>query len=191
MPLDGGVYASEPGMLKQASVSDLITDRVNREKGYLVITMRRYPRFVNRQLRDEYLNSMSPVPELHEDWLSAKRKYNDHNGAFARSKFEERFAISPEGLEHLARLSAMSHEKDVYLVCNCQVGYKCHRELVLMVAKKWFGADAERPRNSYPIFAERIRKKPKGLPGAVGAGLTTASRASRTAGSSIKSAGKL
>ena len=31
-----------------------VRDRVSREKSYIVITMRRYPRFVNKQLRDEY-----------------------------------------------------------------------------------------------------------------------------------------
>jgi hypothetical protein len=90
-------------MLRQASVSDLISDRVSRETGYVVITMRRYPRFVNRLLRDEYLSCMSPELELFEDWLSAKRRHQDHDRAFARSRFEERFDVGDEGLLVLAR----------------------------------------------------------------------------------------
>ena len=104
-------------MLHQASVSDLIMDRASRGRGkYIVITMRRYPRFINRALRDEYVSAMSPDWELFEDWLKAKRKYNDHNGAFARSRFEERFSITEAGLEHLARLSALSMTKK-FILC--------------------------------------------------------------------------
>lgn len=143
-------------MLRQASVSDLIRDRVSREKAYIVITMRRYPRFVNKQLRDEYLSCMSPDWKLFEDWLSAKRRFKNHNGAFAKVKFEERFDVNEEGLEHLARICALAAEKDVYLVCQCQTGDRCHREFLLILAKRLFKANVEKPRNEYPIFEKRL-----------------------------------
>jgi uncharacterized protein YeaO (DUF488 family) len=144
-------------MLHQASVSDLIMDRVSRgNKNYVVITMRRYPRFVNRELRDEYVSEMSPEPKLFEAWLTAKRKHDDHDGAFARSRFEERFTISEIGLEHLARLCALSIRKEVYLVCSCRVGQRCHRELVLLLARKWFKAKTDEPTHAYPAFAKRL-----------------------------------
>jgi uncharacterized protein YeaO (DUF488 family) len=145
-------------MLRQASVSDLINDRVSRGRNrYVVITMRRYPRFVNRAYRDEYVSEMSPDWPLFEDWLSAKRRHGDHNGAFEKSGFEERFSISEAGLEHLARLVDLSLKKDVYFVCSCKTGQRCHRELVLMIARKLFkNADVEKPLNSYPIFAKRL-----------------------------------
>jgi uncharacterized protein YeaO (DUF488 family) len=144
-------------MLKQASVSDLIMDRVSRDKDtYIVITMRRYPRFVNRSYRDEYTAEMSPEPNLHEDWLSAKRKYNDHDGAFARSRYDKRFSISEKGYQLLKHFSEMSKKKDVYFICSCRVGQRCHREMVLLLAKKWFKAKTDRVTNSYPEFERRI-----------------------------------
>ncbi len=143
-------------MLKQASVSDLIQDRVSRESAYVVITMRRYPRFVNRALRDEYLTCMSPEPGLFEDWLSAKRRHQDHDGAFARSRFEQRFDLPPEGFEHLARLCALAAEKDVYLVCQCHTGKRCHREFLLILARRLFKAKVEKPANDYPVFESRV-----------------------------------
>jgi uncharacterized protein YeaO (DUF488 family) len=144
-------------MLRQASVSDLIMDRVSRSrKTYIVITMRRYPRFVNRALRDEYTPEMSPEPSLHEDWLSAKRKYNDHNGAFARTHYEKRFTISEKGYEQLKRFSEMSKKKDVYFICSCRVGQRCHREMVLLLAQKWFKAKIDQLSHFYPQFEKRI-----------------------------------
>lgn len=146
-------------MLKQASVSDLLQDRVSRSrKNYVVITMRRYPRFVNRAFRDEYVAEMSPDWKLFEAWLTAKRKYQDHDGAFTRSRFEERFTISHEGLEHLGRLCALAVTKDVYFVCQCKVGEKCHREMVLMLAKKWFKVKVEKPTHAYPVFESRLNR---------------------------------
>jgi uncharacterized protein YeaO (DUF488 family) len=144
-------------MLKQASVSDLIMDRVSRgPKAFVVITMRRYPRFVNRAFRDEYTPEMSPEPTLHEDWLSAKRKHDDHDGAFKRTRYEKRFTISKLGFEHLKRFSEMSRTQDVYFICSCRVGQRCHREMVLLLAKKWFKARTDRITNQYPEFEKRI-----------------------------------
>lgn len=144
-------------MLKQASVSDLIMDRVSRgRKTYIVITMRRYPRFVNRAYRDEFTPEMSPEPTLHEDWLAAKRKYDDHNGAFARTQYDKRFTISEKGFEDLKRFSEMSKKKDVYFICSCRVGQRCHREMVLLLAKKWFKAKTDEITNRYPEFEKRI-----------------------------------
>lgn len=131
------------------------------DTSYVVITMRRYPRFVSRNLRHEYLSCMSPENPLFEDWLSAKRRFRDHNGAFKRSRFEERFAVGDEGLEHLARLAAMASKRDVHFVCQCQVGNRCHRELVLILARELFGARVENPKNDYPIFLRRVRAMKK------------------------------
>lgn len=143
-------------VLRQGSVSDLITDRVNREKGYVVITMRRYPRFVRRELRDEYLSTMSPDSKLHESWLSAKRRHHDHNGAFSRVHYENRFTVSPEGWADLERLCRLAKRKTVYLVCQCRVGDRCHREMLLMLAREIFNTPAEEPKNDYPDFKKRI-----------------------------------
>lgn len=143
-------------MLRQASISSLITEKVSRDKGHVVIAMRRYPRFINRKLRDEYLPSLASDKKLFEDWLSAKRRYQDHDGAYRRVQFEKRFSLTDEGLEHLARLSALSHGQDVYLVCQCHEGHRCHRELLLILARRVFKAKAEKPKNDYPVFEARI-----------------------------------
>ena len=143
-------------MLRQGSVSDLISERVTRDEAYIVITMRRYPRFVNRRYRDEYLTCMSPEKKLFEDWLSAKRAHQDHDGAFKRCHFEERFWIEEEGFEHLARLCALAAKQDVYLICQCATGKKCHREFVLILAKKVLKASVEKPKNEYPVFEKRV-----------------------------------
>lgn len=145
-------------MLRQASLSDLSHGRVQRGRDYVVITMRRYPRFLRREDRDEYHTSMSPEAKLLEDWLTAKRKHDDHDGAFSRSRFEQRFKITEEGLENLRRLSELARGRDVYLVCRCPEGQRCHRELLLMMAKELFPRTrVEKPRNPYPVFARRIR----------------------------------
>lgn len=151
-------------MLKQASVSDLISERVTNEKDWVFITMRRYPRFVNKRLRDEYLSCLSPQRELFEDWISAKRRHHDHDGAFRRARFEERFDLEDEGFEQLERLCKLATKEDVYLVCQCHPGLRCHREMVLILAKKLFKAKAEAPKNEYAVFEKRIpefRKKLK------------------------------
>lgn len=151
-----GVFA----MLKQASVSDLITDRVKRsKKSYVVIAMRRYPRFVNRLLRDEYLPSLASDHKLFEDWLSTKRRTANHNGAFAKVRFEDRFKLDAEGLENLRRLSELSTKKDVYLVCQCAQGLRCHREMVMLLAKHLFSTPIDEIKNSYPTFVRKISKK--------------------------------
>lgn len=143
-------------MLKQASVSDLISDKVSREKAYVVITMRRYPRFVNRQYRDEYVSCMSPTAKLHEDWLTAKRKHNDHDGAFARTRYEERFDFDEDDFRELERLSTLAKQRDVYFVCQCRVGMRCHREMLLILARALFGVKTDAPTKDYPEFEERL-----------------------------------
>jgi hypothetical protein len=99
---------------------------------------------------------MSPEPKLHEDWLTAKRKYDDHDGAFARSHYDKRFTISEKGYELLKHFSEMSKKKDVYFICSCRVGQRCHREMVLLLAKKWFKAKTDQVTNRYPGFEKRI-----------------------------------
>ena len=153
------VWKKQPTQLKQASVSDLLTGRVSKGNGYIVITMRRYPRFVRRELRDEYISQMAPDWKLFEDWLLIKRATKEHEAAFRRSHYESRFTISPEGLEHLHRLSSLSRREDVYLVCQCKVGQRCHRELLILLAREWFHAEVEGPYNDYSLFQKRIRQE--------------------------------
>jgi uncharacterized protein YeaO (DUF488 family) len=150
-------------MIKQASISDLITDRVNRETAYIVITMRRYPRFIRRELRDEYLSCLSPQSKLLEDFLTRKRATHNHNAAFNKAGFERRFMPNQEELQNLERLTHLSKEKDVVLVCQCHLKCRCHREMNLLLARELFGAKVGKIHNKYPIFLERIKKLKKEL----------------------------
>jgi hypothetical protein len=50
----------------------------------------------------------------------------------------------------------MSKKKDVYFICSCRVGQRCHREMVLLLAKKWFKAKTDQVTNRYPGFEKRI-----------------------------------
>ena len=144
--------------LRQASVSDLLTGRISKDSGYIAIIMRRYPRFVRRELRDEYISEMAPDWKLFEEWLAIKRATDDHEAAFRRSHYEARFSITTSGIEHLKRLIQLSRTVDVYLVCQCKVGQRCHRELHLLIARDWFHGRVEGPFNNYPIFQKRMAK---------------------------------
>jgi hypothetical protein len=35
---------------------------------------------------------------------------------------------------------------------------KCHRELLLILARKWFGAEIEKPFHPYPVFTQKISR---------------------------------
>lgn len=124
-------------MLKQASVQQIRSREVNRRRGYVVITMAFYPRGVRKEWRDEYL-----------DYKAAEKEHG-HEKAFAACRYEERFNLSPFALMELERLSAMSLEQDVYLVYQCKVGERCHREMLMRLARDSFGAKVDEIFNSY------------------------------------------
>ncbi|MCM2323604.1 MAG: DUF488 domain-containing protein [Oligoflexia bacterium] len=147
-------------MLRQATVSELIAGKVSRGPGrVVVVTMRRWPRQLRRALRDEYVSTLSPDIRLLDDFLALRRQLGDHDLAFDRARYERRFELTDEGIRELQRLSDLSRKKDVYLVCQCGSGHKCHRELLLILAREWFGAPAEKPAQRYPIFEKRAREQ--------------------------------
>ena len=71
-----------------------LAGRISKDDAYIVITMRRYPRFVRRELRDEYLTDMAPDRELFEDWLTIKRASGSHEGGLP--EFELRGEVRVE-----------------------------------------------------------------------------------------------
>ena len=148
-------------MLKQASVESLRTGAVARKNGYIAVTMHHYPRGLKKDLRDEYISALAPSDKLLHDFLAHVKEHGeDHNLAFEACHYEKRFGITAEGLAHLQRLIEMSKSKDVYLVCQCHDDERCHRELLLMMAKEWFGAKTAPLRFHYETFAHRLKKKP-------------------------------
>jgi uncharacterized protein YeaO (DUF488 family) len=141
-------------MLKQACVADLKAGRVSRKDGHIVLAMRRYPRGVSKTLRDEYLSCLGPDAALLDD-LHAKKQSMPHNEAFAAARYEERFDLSEQGRAELKRLAELSGGKDVYLICQCKPDERCHRELLMLIAQREFGARTAALRFEYPRFEKR------------------------------------
>lgn len=145
-------------MLLQASVEALKAGEVSRESGHIVVAMRQYPRGLIKDARDEYARELSPEPGLFKEFLALKRKLKgDHNYAFHSAGYERKFNLMADAIEHLRRLAELSRAKDVYLICQCHEDQRCHRELLLMLARKWWQAKTEPLRFEYPVFEARIR----------------------------------
>jgi uncharacterized protein YeaO (DUF488 family) len=133
----------------------LRTSAVTRENGYVVICMRHYPRNFPKTLRDEYQPLLAPDAILFEEWKKAADTFG-HDPAFAQVNYEKRFALGPEAQGELARLAELSRERNVYLVCQCAVGERCHRELLLLAARSLFEAEIGHVYHSYPDFEKRL-----------------------------------
>jgi uncharacterized protein YeaO (DUF488 family) len=136
-------------MLKQASVDQVRRGELTRKDGYLVITMRFYPRGLRKALRDEYRADLAPDPALFKDFKRWQLRLG-HEAAFERSRYEKRFFLGERALETLERLAVRSRRRDVYLICQCEVGERCHREILLRIAQKRFGAKIGKVHHSYP-----------------------------------------
>lgn len=145
-------------MLRQASTADLTAGRVTRKGGLVVVTMRTYPRQITKAMRDEYIVDLSPDPALFRAFKDAERRLFDHDGAFGQVGYEARFYLGSSGVSELSRLARIAGERDVYLICQCAVGQRCHRELLLLSARHAFDADAEAPSNAYPGFEARLAR---------------------------------
>jgi hypothetical protein len=147
-------------MLMRASVKDVLNGHISREKAYIVVTMRFYPRFFHRELRDEYLAVLAPERGLFTEFKAKERTMKSHNPAFAAVNYEERFWLNEDGMDELKRLSEKARDRDVFLICQCNPLQRCHVDLLLMIAAHFFQAICEKPRFDYPLFAERLRKSP-------------------------------
>jgi uncharacterized protein YeaO (DUF488 family) len=143
-------------MLKQASVSQFKAGIFPRDKSHLVITMRFYPRFLKKELRDEFLCSLAPEKQLLHDFNAAQRKSGDHNSAFGDVDYEHRFQLSEKGEADLKRLAHLSKTKDVYLACICAVGQRCHREILMLMAQELYNCPVGEVFHTYPDFMKRF-----------------------------------
>jgi uncharacterized protein YeaO (DUF488 family) len=119
--------------------------------------MRFYPRGIARELRDEYLRSLSPDETLFREFKTRQRALRDHTRAFQEVEYERRFSLGEEGLRDLARLAELSRERDVYLICQCEVGEVCHRELLLLITRERLGVPTDRVLHRYLVFEARIQ----------------------------------
>lgn len=143
-------------MLKQGSVYDLKSGVLKRSMGYIVVTMRFYPRFLRKELRDEFISDLAPTKELLEDFNAAQKLSGDHNRAFADVEYEQRFELSSSAMSRLKQLALASHKKDVYLICICASGERCHREMLLLLAHKIYGCKVDKVFHEYPDFMARL-----------------------------------
>ena len=150
-------------MLTQGSITDAKNESIPRNGSYLVVTMRFYPRFLKREKRDEFACELAPVKELLHDFNSAQKRLGDHNPAFAEVDYENRFHLSKDGFESLQRLADLSNDKDVYLLCVCKLGDRCHREMLMLLAQHLFQCDIGKVFHKYPTFEGRLEEFKKAL----------------------------
>lgn len=142
-------------MLKQASISQIRSGEITKEKGHLVVAMCFYPRGLKKTLWDEYRADLAPDRNLFQEWKEIE-KTEGHDTAFEKSNYEKRFELSRRALEHLEGLCKLSRSQDVYIACQCEIGQRCHREIILLIAEKAYGATIEAVHHSYPRFLERM-----------------------------------
>jgi uncharacterized protein YeaO (DUF488 family) len=143
-------------MLRRASVADLKHGNVSRADGLVVVAMVHYPRFLQKELRDEYVRDLAPDPELFRQFKALDRGLGDHDAAFEQVDYEKRFWLSKDGRAQLSRLAALAKERDVILICQCQVDQRCHCDLVLLMARRLHGAKIEALPFPYDRFMTRL-----------------------------------
>src|SRR5687767_7745897 len=117
-------------MMKQGSVLQLRRRELLPSMGYIVIGMCFYPRGVSKEWRHEYRADLAPDRELFREWKNFE-KTSGHDAAFRLTNYETRFTLKSEALVHLDCLC--EREEDVYLICQCQVGERCHREMLMLL----------------------------------------------------------
>jgi len=142
-------------VLKQASVQQVWAQELPRENSLIVICMCYYPRGVKKEWRDDYKKELAPDRELFREWKEAEKE-KGHTEAFIVSHYEERFQLSWLGEQYLRYYCDESKAKDVYFVCQCKVGEKCHREMLLLHGRLKFGAKIDKVFNDYSIYVSRI-----------------------------------
>lgn len=143
-------------MLYRAPIQDLKDGRVSRRHTYTVVVMQYYPRFVPKNLVDEYLRSLAPEKELFREFKDHERAIHDHDRAFREVAYEERFQLTSEGKEDLERLAMLAKERTVVLFCQCSALHCCHADLLLLWARHRFSTHVQIPRVEYPAFRKRL-----------------------------------
>lgn len=143
-------------MIKQATVEDIKANRVTKRHGYIAVVTHYYPRYLKKKLIDEFNPSLAPSRDLLKEFKEKEHEIDDHNRAFDLIEYEEKFSLTTFGIDELRRISEVSHERDVYLVCFCQVGQRCHREILMILASVLYGARISRLHFTWDKFRARI-----------------------------------
>ncbi len=143
-------------MLRRMPAIDISQGRVTRTQSHIVVVMRFYPRFLPKDLRDEYIRELAPPDALFKEFKERQRKLNNHNQAFDYVHYERRFTLTPAGLKQLAKFAELARTQDVVLVCQCRDFERCHCDLLLLIARARWGAEIRGPIFSYPEFEQRL-----------------------------------
>jgi len=143
-------------MLARYPVKELQTGTLSRRYAYTVVVMQHYPRFVRKELVDEYLRCLAPDKPLFTEFKTLEREIKDHDLAFQTVSYQQRFWVSDAGREALERLSALATLRPVYLLCQCAALQRCHADLLLLTARRYFQAPIQTVRVKYPEFEQRL-----------------------------------
>lgn len=141
-------------MLKTASLQDITSRLITKRHGHLVMTSRFYPRNLKREVIHEYMSCLAPSKTLLTEFKTMAKKLG-HDEAFKLVGYNRKFKLTAEGVEELMRLSELSREKDVYLICYCSHANFCHRDLLLLMAEALFEAKIEPVKRVYNGFDPR------------------------------------
>jgi len=147
-------------MLRKGTVAQLKSGELTREQAYLAVVMRHYPRGIAKELIDEYCSELSPPAALLKEFLATRKKLGPHNTAFQACGYERKFTLTHAAIDELRRLSELSAQRDVVLICQCALNERCHRELLLIAARRWFSARTELRAFSYPGWEARLTDTP-------------------------------
>ncbi|MGZ6466837.1 MAG: DUF488 family protein, N3 subclade [Bdellovibrionota bacterium] len=123
---------------------------------YVVVAMRIYPRFLKKNQLDEYLSELSPEPGLFAEYRNLVTEHDCHESAFELVNYEGRFDLSSGGKKQLERLSTLSQTCNVHLICRCKAEEHCHVDLVLLMAKHFFGVPVPPLPFRYQRFQARL-----------------------------------
>jgi uncharacterized protein YeaO (DUF488 family) len=143
-------------MIKQGSVAEIRRKELTTQDGFIVIAMCFYPRGLRRELRNEYCGDLAPDRVLFREWKEYEREFG-HDEAFRRSDYENRFQVTHHAFLKLRELSFLAGKKDVYLICQCQVGERCHREMLMLMAEQILKASVDKIFHNYSDFYLRLK----------------------------------
>ena len=145
-------------MLDRASIAEVKANRISKADGYLVVAMRMYPRFLAKELTDEYSRHLSPDAVLFGRYREFKKQSGQQNQAFQLAGYEQNFMLNNDGMNSLAQLTAVSRNQNVFLICQCDRQEYCHVDLMLLIAESRFQARIGKLPFDYPEFRRRLQK---------------------------------
>lgn len=144
-------------MLQQASVEQIRQQQIPRINTRLVIAMCYYPRGLKKKFSDDFRNILAPDRNLFKEWKE-QEKIAGHEKAFIETDYENRFYLSPIALYMLKSYTeeSVATNKDIFFICQCEMGQRCHREILLLTAAKKYGANIGPLYHQYPTYEQRI-----------------------------------